>query len=71
MTEARCRSSLQKVFPDLSDLKELVMLYAAVLFVIAIIAGVFGFGGITVGAAEIARIPFFVFLAIFLWTAVS
>ncbi len=47
--------------------KELVMLYyAAVFFVIAIIAGVFGFGGIAVGAAEIARILFFIFLVIFL-----
>jgi uncharacterized membrane protein YtjA (UPF0391 family) len=47
--------------------KELVMLYyAAVFFVIAIIAGIFGFGGIAVGAAEIARILFFIFLVIFL-----
>ena len=32
----------------------------------AIIAGIFGFGGIAVGAAEIARILFFIFLVIFL-----
>ena len=43
-----------------------MLYYAAVFFVIAIIAGVFGFGGIAVGAAEIARILFFIFLAIFL-----
>jgi uncharacterized membrane protein YtjA (UPF0391 family) len=48
-----------------------MLYYAAVLSVIAIIAGVFGFGGFAIGAVEIARIPFFVFLAIFLWTAVS
>jgi uncharacterized membrane protein YtjA (UPF0391 family) len=47
--------------------KERVMLYyAAVFFVIAIIAGIFGFGGIAVGAAEIARILFFIFIVIFL-----
>ncbi len=36
--------------------------YAAVFFVIALIAAVFGFGGLAAGAAEIAKILFFVFL---------
>jgi uncharacterized membrane protein YtjA (UPF0391 family) len=36
--------------------------YAAVFFVIAIIAAVFGFTGLAVGAASIAKILFFVFL---------
>jgi uncharacterized membrane protein YtjA (UPF0391 family) len=39
------------------------MLYwAAVFFVIAIIAAVFGFGGIAAGAAGIAKVLFFLFL---------
>jgi uncharacterized membrane protein YtjA (UPF0391 family) len=43
------------------------MLYwAAVFFVIALVAGVFGFGGIVVGAMEIAKILFFVFLVLFI-----
>ena len=43
-----------------------VMLYwAAVFFVIALVAAVFGFGGIAAGAAEIAKILFFIFLVIF------
>jgi uncharacterized membrane protein YtjA (UPF0391 family) len=43
------------------------MLYwAAVFFVIALIAAVFGFTGIAVGAAEIAKILFFIFLIVFL-----
>ncbi len=43
------------------------MLYYAVVFlVIAIIAGVFGFGGIAAGAIAIAKILFFVFLVLFL-----
>lgn len=47
------------------------MLYwAAVFFVIALIAAVFGFGGIAVGAAEIAKILFFIFLVIFIVTAI-
>ena len=43
------------------------MLYwAAVFFVIALIAAIFGFGGIAVGAAEIAKVLFFIFLVIFI-----
>jgi uncharacterized membrane protein YtjA (UPF0391 family) len=36
--------------------------YAVVFFVIALVAALFGFTGIAVGAAGIARILFFVFL---------
>ena len=36
--------------------------YSVVFFVVAIIAGIFGFGGISSGATEIAKILFFVFL---------
>jgi uncharacterized membrane protein YtjA (UPF0391 family) len=38
--------------------------WAAIFFVISIIAALFGFGGIAAGAAEIAKILFFIFLAI-------
>jgi uncharacterized membrane protein YtjA (UPF0391 family) len=38
--------------------------YAVVFFVIALIAAVFGFGGIAAGAAEIAKILFFIFIII-------
>jgi uncharacterized membrane protein YtjA (UPF0391 family) len=48
-----------------------VMLYwAAVFFVIALVAAVFGFGGLAAGAAEIAKILFFIFLVIFIVTAI-
>ena len=44
-------------------------------FVVAIIAAVFGFGGIASGAAEIARVCFFffivAFLASFVWHLVT
>jgi uncharacterized membrane protein YtjA (UPF0391 family) len=40
--------------------------WAAVFLVIAIIAAVFGFGGIASGSAEIAKVLFFLFLVIFL-----
>jgi uncharacterized membrane protein YtjA (UPF0391 family) len=42
--------------------------YAAIFFIIAIIAAVFGFGGIAAGATEIAKVLFFIFVVIFLVT---
>ncbi|HRK98432.1 MAG: DUF1328 domain-containing protein [Alphaproteobacteria bacterium] len=45
--------------------------WAIIFFVIALIAGVLGFGGIAAGAVEIARILFVVFLALFVIAAVS
>jgi uncharacterized membrane protein YtjA (UPF0391 family) len=39
--------------------------YALVFFVIALIAALFGFGGIAAGAAEIAKVLFFIFLVLF------
>jgi uncharacterized membrane protein YtjA (UPF0391 family) len=41
---------------------------AAVFFVIALVAAVFGFGGIAAGAVEIAKILFFLFLVMFIVT---
>jgi len=42
------------------------MLYwAAVFFVIAVVAALLGFGGIAVGAAYIAKLLFFLFLVLF------
>jgi len=40
--------------------------WALAFFVIAIIAAVFGFGGIAVAAAGIAKVLFFIFLVLFL-----
>jgi uncharacterized membrane protein YtjA (UPF0391 family) len=43
------------------------MLYwAAVFFIIAIIAGFLGFGGVSVAASGIAQTLFFIFLVIFI-----
>jgi uncharacterized membrane protein YtjA (UPF0391 family) len=38
--------------------------YAIAFFVIALIAALFGFGGIAAGAVEIAKILFFVFIVL-------
>ena len=39
-------------------------------FIVAIIAAVFGFGGIATGAAEIARVCFFFFIVVFAVTLI-
>ena len=41
-----------------------MLYYAAVFFIIALVAAFFGFGGIAVGAVEIAKILFFLFLVL-------
>ena len=45
--------------------------WRVVFFVVAIIAAVFGFTGIAVGAAEIAKILFFIFLILFVVSLVA
>ncbi|HYG02522.1 MAG TPA: DUF1328 domain-containing protein [Chryseosolibacter sp.] len=39
--------------------------WSVIFFVIAIVAAIFGFGGIAEGAADIAKVLFFIFLALF------
>lgn len=49
------------------NLKFEVMLRWTVIFlVVAIIAAIFGFGGIAAGAASIAKVLFFIFLVLFI-----
>ncbi|HEY9004972.1 DUF1328 domain-containing protein [Ohtaekwangia sp.] len=40
--------------------------WAAIFFIIAIVAAIFGFGGIAEGAATIAQVLFFIFLVAFI-----
>jgi len=45
--------------------------YAVIFLVIAIVAALFGFGGIAAGATEIAKILFFIFLVLFIVSLVA
>ena len=45
--------------------------WALMFLIVALIAGVFGFGNIMAGAAGIAQILFFVFLVLFLVSLVT
>nr|WP_315593422.1 DUF1328 domain-containing protein [uncultured Cupriavidus sp.] len=45
-----------------------MLYYALVFFVVALVAAIFGFGGIAAGAVEIAKILFFIFLVVALVT---
>ena len=48
------------------------MLYWALMFfIVALIAGILGFGGIAIAAAGIAKILFLVFLVLFLFSLVA
>ena len=52
-------------------LKIFIMLkWSITFFIIAIIAALFGFGGIAAGAASIAKVLFFIFLVLFLLTII-
>ena len=44
--------------------------WVVVFFLVALIAGIFGFGGVAIASVEIARILFFLFLIGFLVTLV-
>ena len=45
--------------------------YALIFFIVALVAALFGFTGIAVGAAEIAKILFFIFLILFVVSLVA
>ncbi|MEO8346232.1 MAG: DUF1328 domain-containing protein [Betaproteobacteria bacterium] len=45
--------------------------YALIFFVVALVAAVFGFGGIAAGAVEIAKVLFFIFLVLFIVSLVA
>lgn len=48
------------------------MLYWAVMFfIVAIVAAIFGFGGIASASAGIAQILFFIFIALFVATLIA
>jgi uncharacterized membrane protein YtjA (UPF0391 family) len=42
--------------------RDAMLYYAAVFLVIALVAGLFGFGGVAAGASGVAQILFYVFL---------
>jgi uncharacterized membrane protein YtjA (UPF0391 family) len=43
----------------------LMLYWSIVFFIISIVAAIFGFGGVSSGAADIAKVLFFVFLVLF------
>lgn len=45
--------------------------WALIFLIVAIIAAVFGFGNIAAGATQIAKILFFIFLILFLLSAIA
>lgn len=48
-----------------------MLYYAVVFFIVAIVAGLLGFGGISAGASGIAQVLFFIFIVLFLVSLVA
>ena len=48
-----------------------MLYYALVFLLVAIVAAVFGFGGVAIASAGIAKILFFVFVVLFLVSLVT
>jgi len=48
-----------------------MLYYALVFLLVAILAGVFGFSGIAIASAGIAKILFFVFIVLFLVSLIT
>jgi uncharacterized membrane protein YtjA (UPF0391 family) len=68
----RANAAFDSVTRDLDAVQGGFMLrWALIFFVVALVAAVFGFLGIAVAAAGIARILFFIFLVLFLVSLVS
>ena len=44
----------------------IMLRWAAIFFIIAIVAAIFGFGGIAAGAASIAKVFFYIFVVLWL-----
>jgi uncharacterized membrane protein YtjA (UPF0391 family) len=52
--------------PDLSDSEDSIMLrWALIFFVVALLAAVLGFTGIAIAAAGVAKILFYIFVILF------
>jgi uncharacterized membrane protein YtjA (UPF0391 family) len=72
MTSTTCSAAPLTGSSSMADTPGREMLYyAAMFFVIALIAAVFGFGGIAAGAAGIAKILFVVFIIGFVVSLVA
>lgn len=48
-----------------------MLYYALVFFIVALVAGILGFGVVAFAAAEIARVLFFIFLVLFIVSLVT
>ena len=63
---AFCRTvSTQEIFPGVRK-GDHMLRWTLIFLVISIVAAVFGFGGVSIAAAGMARILFFIFLVLFL-----
>jgi uncharacterized membrane protein YtjA (UPF0391 family) len=62
---------LRKVCRTLPAKRSPMLYYSLVFLIIAMLAGVLGFGVVAFAAAEVARICFFIFIVLFLVSMIS
>ena len=58
----RCRRLIDKI----CEQEDVMLRWALIFLVVAIVAGIFGFAGIMIAAAGIAKLLFYLFLVLFL-----
>lgn len=51
---------------NVKDLTMSILKWALIFFLISVVAGIFGFTGLSVASADIARVLFYIFAVIFL-----
>ena len=70
-TTARPATAVTLWRPALFEKENKMLYYALVFLLIAIVAAVFGFGGVAIISAGIAKILFFVFIVLFLVSLIT
>ena len=66
-----CHSWLSGMGNESRTLESIMLSWALTFLVLALIAALFGFGGIAAGAASIAKILFFLFLVLFVVSLIA
>lgn len=69
-SEIRLHLDIPK-FTHITQGEGLMLNWSLTFFIIALIAAFLGFGGIAAGAASIAKVLFFVFLALFIFSLIT
>jgi len=65
-SQARAVPSPRKLAGKIREVENVMLRWALIFLVVAIVAGIFGFAGVMIAAAGIAKLLFYLFLVLFL-----